>query len=192
MRITSGIIGGRNLDVPHDKVRPTQDKVRAALFSSLGDFPVDARVLDLFAGSGAMGLEAWSRGAAEVCWVEADRAVYAVLKKNIETLCRGGGTVRSVHADVFRYMAKPVASPFDLVLADPPYDRDGTQHWLSRLLELLRDHGWVRNGGFLVFEQSAGEKIAEKPGWILVKEKKYGDTRLIFYRRAGEPPKELP
>jgi 16S rRNA (guanine966-N2)-methyltransferase len=190
MRITSGLIGGRNIEVPRDKVRPTQDKVRAALFSSLGDYTVGARVLDLFAGSGAMGLEAWSRGASKVWWVEADRVVYAVLKKNIETLCRGGGEVRSIHADVLRFVSKPPEEPFDLVLADPPYDRDGTQNWIGQLLDLLQDNGIVKPGGFFVFEQSADEQIAENPGWILVKEKKYGDTRLVFYRRAEEQPKE--
>ena len=190
MRITSGLIGGRNLEVPRDKVRPTQDKVRAALFSSLGEYPVGAQVLDLFAGSGAMGLEAWSRGAESVCWVETDRAVYPILKKNVETLCRDGGAVRTVQADVFRFLARPPEAPFDLILADPPYDRDGSQQWLPRLLERLADPAWLKHGGFFIFEQSADEEILDRSGWMLVKEKKYGDTRLIFYRRALASPKE--
>ena len=179
------------MDAPRQGARPTQDKVRAALFSSLGDYPVGARVLDLFAGSGALGLEAWSRGAAQVCWVESGKAVFPILKKNVETLCRGGGEVQCIQADVFRYLAKPGLGPFDLALADPPYDREGTYNWLNLLLDALKDHGVVKMGGFFIFEQSAGEKFVEKPGWILVKEKKYGDTRLLFYRRMEKEAEVL-
>ncbi len=190
MRITSGILGGRRVEVPGRGVRPTQDKVRAALFSSLGAYVTGARVLDLYAGSGALGLEAWSRGASAVCWVERDRQVFALLKANVGRLCvgEGGGAVSCVMTDALGFVDHPPrGGAYDLVLADPPYDRDGdAPDRLGLLLERLRDQQGVKEGGFLVYEQSADEALVEKPGWMLVKEKKYGDTRLLFYRRKEE------
>ena len=89
MRVTGGSISRREIRVPNG-IRPTQDKVRAALFNSLGEAIVGTRVAELFAGSGALGIEAWSRGAALVCWVESDRRVLSTLKENVQSLCVGG------------------------------------------------------------------------------------------------------
>ena len=184
MRITGGILAGRHLEVPGSGVRPTQDKVRAALFSSLGDFAHGAHVLDLYAGSGALGIEAWSRGAARVCWVEAHRRVFPILKRNVEQLCVGGGGVQCRMEDAPKFLdAYSGATPFQLILADPPYDREMEQGRLERLLTGLERPGVLASGGFFIYEQSAGEPVAERAGWILVKEKKYGDTRLLYYTR---------
>ncbi len=185
MRVAGGIIGRREIRVPKG-IRPTQDKVRAAIFNSLGEAVVGARVLDLFAGSGALGIEAWSRGAACVWWVEADRRVLTVLKENVAVLCRGGGVTEVRQADALGFLKKSwTDAPFGLILADPPYDREGERRWLERVLLGLEESGILAPGGLLVFEQSAAEDAAERRGWELVRDRKYGDTRVIMYKRMS-------
>jgi 16S rRNA (guanine(966)-N(2))-methyltransferase RsmD len=126
MRVTGGTLGGRLLKVPKgDAVRPTQDMVRQALFSSFATLVPGSRFLDLFAGSGAVGLEAWSRGAAYVCWVESDPRAFRVLKENVETLCGPGGDELSVNGwktercDVFRFLegAQKRGTPYNMIFA---------------------------------------------------------------------------
>lgn len=195
MRITGGLLKGRILNVPVGPLRPTQDKIRAALFSMLGEAVVGARVLDLFAGSGALGLEAWSRGAAAVCWVEQDRRVFRTLKENVAHLCKeGGGRAQCRCADVFRFLEKPtVPGPFDLVLADPPYDRDGSKHWLQKTLLTLQSSPILAAKGLLVFEQAARQAIPETPGWVLFRDRRYGETRLLLFQRtAGDVGENRP
>ena len=190
MRITGGILGGRLLNGPPGETRPTQDKVRQAIFSALGEYVVGARVLDVFAGCGALGLEAWSRGAAEVVWVEEDRRTLAVLKENVRLLCADTGTrARVVGAEVFKFLeAWPrhqAGTVFDLVLADPPYDRLGEQRWLEKTLPALAAGPILRPGGFLVFELSARERPAVLPAWTLIWDRTYGGTRVLMYRRGA-------
>jgi 16S rRNA (guanine966-N2)-methyltransferase len=186
MRITGGLLSRCVLKVPAQGVRPTQDKVRGAIFSALGDLQ-GIRALDLFAGSGALGLEAWSRGASFVCWVERSPNHFRVIKENVEKYCHGGGAVQCVCADTMEWIKGGTApdggGAFDLVMADPPYDRDETQRYLPRLLGALADSRWVRARGMLVYEQSTGEPLLEWSGWTLVKERAYGDTRILYYRR---------
>lgn len=185
MRVTGGILRGRTLRAPGGRVRPTQDKVRAALFSSLGEAVVGARVLDLFAGSGALGIEAWSRGASFVCWVEADRAVLRVLRGNVVALCRGeGGRTACVAADALRFLRRDPDAPFDIVLADPPYDRAGQRRWLENALLALERGSILAPDGVLVFELGSRENAVRRPGWRVLREKVYGDTRLLMYRRG--------
>ncbi len=202
MRITSGTLGGRTLKAPPGETRPTQDKVRQAIFSGLGEFVVGARVLELFAGSGALGLEAWSRGAAEVVWVESDRRALAVLKENLRQLCPDAGAkAKCVGADVFKFLefsgrglltpravpGAPAGQPagqFDLVLADPPYDRTGDQCWLEKTLPALEAGPILRPGGFLVFELGSYGRPAIRSGWTLIWDRTYGGTRVLMYRRA--------
>jgi 16S rRNA (guanine966-N2)-methyltransferase len=204
MRITSGTLGGRQLKSPSGETRPTQDKVRQAIFSGLGDFVIGARVLDLFAGCGALGLEAWSRGAAEVVWVESDRRTLEVLKENLRQLCPDAGAkARCVGTDVFKFLefsgrgllaprvaagAPPaaLAGQFDLVLADPPYDRGGEQQWLEKTLPALETGPILRPGGFLVFELGAYGQPAVRAGWVLAWDRTYGGTRVLMYRRSEE------
>ena len=194
MRVTGGILRGRLVKVPRgDTVRPTQDMVRQALFSSLAAHIPGCRFLDLFAGSGAVGLEAWSRGAADVSWVETDARVYAVLQDNLKTLC-GGETGRTndqvwrtVRSDVFRFLSGLSGSePYDIVFADPPYDRTHTEQWALRLLEALVGGGILAGDGFFVMEQSREEIEAAHPSWEIVTSKVYGGTRLTVYRRSGD------
>lgn len=193
MRVTGGRLRGRHIKVPRgDTVRPTQDMVRQALFSSLAVHIPGCRFLDLFAGSGAVGLEAWSRGAASVVWVEADARVLSVLQDNVRTLCgaEAGRTDdqewKSVRSDVFRFLgAKGGGVPYDLVFADPPYDRNREERWALRLLEELAGGGFLSPGGFFVMEQARDEEAAVHPSWDTVTTKVYGGTRMTVYRIVG-------
>lgn len=189
MRVTGGVLGGRRLIVPRgDKVRPTQDRVREALFSALAPALSGARFLDLFAGAGSVGLEAWSRGAAYVCWVEADPRVHASLERNVAELCGSpsGGTPeagwRVVKADVYRYIEHSRGGPpYDMVFADPPYDREARHRWADRLLAAVAEAGLLAVGGVLVIEQAAEEDEAVHEAWIRTGGRTYGGTRLSLY-----------
>jgi len=187
MRITGGILKGRVLKVPAGPLRPTQDKVRAALFSMLGEAVAGARVLDLFAGSGALGMEAWSRGAAFVCWVESDPAVLRVLRANVEMLSGpGGGATECRRGDAMRFLKEGGAGRvFDIILADPPYDREGAHRWLEKALLALQTGPILAPEGLLAFEQGARQVIPESPGWDLLRDRNYGETRLLIFRRTG-------
>ena len=190
MRVSSGTISRREIRVPAG-IRPTQNKVRAALFNSLGEAVVGARVLDLFAGSGALGIEAWSRGASFVCWVEADRRIAGTLKENVRNLCGGGAPTEIRQLDALSFLKKGwTGQPFDMILADPPYDREGKKGWLGRLLPALEEGDMLAAEGLLVFEQSASENTPEPFGWSLLRDKKYGDTRVLFFRRAARRGEE--
>ena len=185
MRVSGGTISRREIRVPAG-IRPTQDKVRAALFNSLGEAVVGARVLELFAGSGALGIEAWSRGASLVCWVEADRRVASVLKENVQSLCRDGAPTEIRQLDAMLFLRKGwTGQPFDIILADPPYDRDGRSRWLDHVLLALEEGGMLAAGGLLVFEQGASENVPARAGWELLRDRTYGDTRLLMWRRSA-------
>lgn len=193
MRVTGGSLRGRQVKVPRgDAVRPTQDMVRQALFSVLASHVPGARFLDLFAGSGAVGLEAWSRGAAYVCWVEADARVFRVLSENLNGLCGdvSSGTPdagwRAIRADVFRFLkGAAVAGLYDTIFADPPYDRDGKAQWAGRLLQALADAAILSPSGVFVMEQAADEPEAVHWAWETVLSRTYGGTRLMIYRKRG-------
>ncbi len=176
MRITSGELGGRVIRAPLG-IRPTQDKVRQALFSSLGERVGGARVLDLYAGSGALGLEAWSRGAGSVTWVESNPRVCAALKATVRALCGAEPALQVVGMDAALFIEKSETQPFDLVLADPPY-RAGA---LEKVLRVLAGRPILKADGVLVFEQSADEPLLEATGWRMARERTYGETRLITY-----------
>ncbi len=180
---------GRILRVPRVAVRPTQDRVREALFSSLQTLIPDARMLDLFAGSGAVGLEAWSRGAKEVCWVEESSPVYKVLHGNINLVCGDDAktaAVRCIRADVFSFLAKKVAKPeFDLIFADPPYEkarRDTIIPSPSELLTAVLGSGLLEKNGIMVLEQGSNEMLPDSDGWELIRDKRYGGTQLRFFK----------
>lgn len=193
MRVTGGNLRGRKLRVPRAAVRPTQDRVREALFSALQTVVSGARVLDLFAGSGAIGLGAWSRGAGSVCWVESNRRVYRVLTDNVADLC-GSVTqtpaARTVCADVFAYLRKIDRSQtYDIVFADPPYRkaRRGEDPGLAaRVLQAVMDAGVLAPGGIMVLEQGSHEPAPGAPSWTLIRDKRYGGSRLRFYKAMGE------
>ncbi|APU17131.1 MULTISPECIES: 16S rRNA (guanine(966)-N(2))-methyltransferase RsmD [Actinoalloteichus] len=178
-RIVAGSMGGRRITVPPRGTRPTSERVREALFNaveSLLDLR-DVRVLDLYAGSGALGLEALSRGAGEAVFVESDRRAGLVLRRNIDTLRPGGAVVRS--GTVESVLSAPAEQPFDLVLADPPYDvpTDG----LESVLGLLVHQGWTRPGSLVVVERAVRDRPPRWPSPLqALREKRYGDTVLFW------------
>ncbi len=177
-RIIGGTAGGRTLVVPPGgRTRPTSDRVREALFSALNSrgLPDGARVLDLYAGSGALGLEAASRGAVEVVLVDSWRAAVEAARRNVAALGLPG--VRVVPASCERFVAVPAPQAMDLVFLDPPYAL--AEPDLARVLGALVDGGWVAEGGVVVVERSAR---GPEPGWpeALSHEpvRRYGETAV--------------
>ncbi len=175
-RIVAGAAGGRRLVVP-SSARPTTDRVREALFNVLAarlDFD-GITVLDLYAGSGALGLEALSRGAHSVLLIESDRRAVDVIGRNIAALGLPGATVR--RGAVSAVLASGAPAPVDLVLADPPYDVSAAQ--IRSVLADLVAGGWVRPGGVVVIERPSSAPDAVWPtGWDAWPSRRYGDTRL--------------
>lgn len=197
MRITGGTLGGRQLKVGAG-VRPTQDKVRQAIFSAIATRVDGARVLDLFAGSGALGLEAWSRGAKSVTWVESHPRTFQALRETVRALCGDDPNGRVVKADAITFLTRhgpdgagPSREPaaergvYDLVLADPPYDREGRYLWLEKTLRALEAGPIVAADAILVFELAASEAVAGAPGWALAWERTYGDTKVLIWKRTN-------
>jgi 16S rRNA (guanine966-N2)-methyltransferase len=167
--------------------------VRQALFSSFAAYIPGCRFLDLFAGSGAVGLEAWSRGAISVRWVESDTGVFKILRENVETLCDpvglggSGNGCNTVRSDVFRFLkSEQGIGSYDLVFADPPYDRGETMQWAAKLLDTLTETGVLASGGYFVMEQAVDEVEAVHFAWDITSVKRYGGTRLTVYRKTGD------
>ena len=179
MRVTGGELRGRRLRVPKTDVRPTQDRVREALFSMLGERIADAAFLDLFAGAGAVGIEAWSRGAARVCWVERGRRVLPVLRENVAALCAEAGRV--VGDDVFRAIKRELpGQPFDIVFADPPYALESAAALLDGI---AANPGLLASGGRVVLERDRDGPPSAAGDWTLLKTRAYGSTTLSIYER---------
>lgn len=186
-RIVGGVARGRRLAVPRgDGVRPTTDKVREALFNvlrhRLAD-PIDgARVLDLFAGAGTLGLEALSRGASEVVFVEADRRHGRVLTENLAAVHRAvEGRGRVVAQRVQRFLAGP-ASPFDVVFLDPPYGVGAVQP----ALEALVSGGWLEPRALVCVEHPAREVFEAPPELESAFARAWGSTAITAFERT--PP----
>jgi len=192
-RIIAGSARGRRLAVPPTGTRPTSDRVREALLSALehelGTLG-GARVADLYAGSGAVGLEALSRGAAHALLVEKDRKAVAVLRQNVETLRLDGAVV--LPDDVARLAAAPppgaARAPYDLVFADPPYDVPDAD--VEAVLSGLATNGWLAEGGLVVVERARprrGGGFAWPDGYEPLKDRQYGETVLrtaLWYGRG--------
>ncbi|WP_426561483.1 16S rRNA (guanine(966)-N(2))-methyltransferase RsmD [Angustibacter sp. McL0619] len=179
-RIIAGSARGRRLQVPPGRdTRPTSDRVREALFSRLEHEGVldDAHVLDLYAGSGALGLEALSRGARSALLVESDRGTAALVRRNLGATGLDGASVLAV--PVARALARPSGQAVDLVLADPPYPLE--EPALAEVLALLVDNGWLAQGAVVVVERSTRSPEPTWPdGLTRVDERTYGETRLWF------------
>ena len=178
-RIIGGAAGGRRISVPPKGTRPTSDRVREALFSSLAARVVwaDTTVLDLYAGSGALGLEARGRGAREAILVERNGAACAVIKRNIAALALGG--VRLVQCDAAGLVAR-TATPCNIVLVDPPYDdpADG----VSAMLVDLHSAGWIETEAIVVVERSSRDGSHPLPEAWFTSRKAYGETCLWYGR----------
>jgi len=182
-RIVAGAARGRLLDVPAGRAtRPTSDRAREAMFSTLEAMlrtMAGRDVLDLYAGSGAVGLEALSRGARRVVLVDDDRRAGAALRANVDRLGLPGASV--VVADATRHVdADPAGDPYDVVFLDPPYASA-----VEPVLESLVGHGWVAAGGTIVVERAT--RSAE-PVWpaefVTERSRRYGDSTLWYGRRS--------
>lgn len=188
-RIIGGTAGGRRIKAPAgESTRPTSDRVREALFSSLestlGSL-TGLRFLDLYAGSGAIGLEARSRGAGVVTLVEHDRRTAGLIRDNIRTLGFDGVEVLTSH--VGRALAHPPRTPYDIVFLDPPYPLPVGD--VEADLGALRDQGWLAAGALVVVERSSrGPGITWPHGLAGGRERKYGETMLWYGHAAAAAP----
>lgn len=184
-RIIGGTAGGRRIKAPNGALtRPTSDRVREALFSAvdaaLGSLS-GLRFLDLYAGSGAVGLEARSRGAGVVTLVEQDRRTASLIRSNAQVL--GFNGVDVVAASVSRTLAQPPRAPYDVVFLDPPY-AVATADVVADLVA-LRDQGWLVEGALVVVERGARSEAVEwPPGLAEDRVRKYGET-MLWYGHAA-------
>lgn len=181
----AGSAGGRRLVVPSGRTtRPTSDRAREGFFATVGSLlgALDGlRVLDLYAGSGAVGLEAASRGAGHVLLVESDRAAVRAIRRNIDDLELSGVEVVADRAE--RSLPRGTARPYDLVFADPPYAVTGED--VARMLDALRTHGWLAGDALVAVERdirAAGVPWPE--GYVDDRARRYGDTALWYGRAA--------
>lgn len=182
MRIIAGKAGRIAIRVPAAVARPTTDFVRQALYSMLGSHVEGAVVLDLFAGSGALGLEALSRGAATCLFVEQHRQAVATIRQNLAKSGLEGGRV--VAAEVMRFLRSDHGC-YDLILADPPYcKRPGDTDHIRQILESGLLGARLADGGWFVAESSSQQKPHEEAGWSLVDARSYGGSALWLYRKS--------
>jgi 16S rRNA (guanine966-N2)-methyltransferase len=184
-RIVAGTAGGRRIAVPAgDGTRPTTDRVREALFSSLeAEFGSleGLSVLDLYAGSGAVGLEALSRGAVRVLLVESDRRAAAIVSENLAALGLDGGTVAGQAVETLAGRENQSAA-YDLVYADPPYAVPTAD--LQRVLTDLAANGWLTGDAVVVVERGKREPWTWPDGFAPLRHRKYGETVLWYGHRS--------
>jgi 16S rRNA (guanine966-N2)-methyltransferase len=185
MRIVGGALRGRALGAPRSQsVRPTSDRLRESVFDILAhrfDDPVTgAAVIDLFAGTGALGLEALSRGAARALFVDDGTEARALLRANIEALGLGGVT-RVFRRDATKLGAAPPGEIFSLAFLDPPYGKRLAEPALRALIE----GGWLTDDALVVIEESADAMIALPSSLMLEDTRRYGDTQFVFARIAN-------
>lgn len=185
LRIVAGRHRGRRLAAPDGlTTRPTAERVRQALFDMLWHAPwagraavEEARVLDAFAGTGALGLEALSRGAAQASFIEPDRAALAALRRNIETLGEAART-RVIAGDATR--PPPAPAPCSLLLLDPPYGKE----LVPRALAALGAAGWIAPGALVAAEVAKADPL-NMPGFETLAERAHGAARLVFLRAVS-------
>jgi len=183
LRVIAGTVGGRRLVAPKGDARPTTDRLKEALFASLGPRTRDTTVLDLFCGSGALAIEALSRGARRAVLVDRDRAAASAVRANLDAT-GFDDRARFDQATVTSFLARPVPeAPFDLVFLDPPYEVPAAD--VAAVLQALDDADVVAADGTVVVERARGGAAVVLPdGWRTEKERAYGDTLLVV-ARAG-------
>jgi 16S rRNA (guanine966-N2)-methyltransferase len=175
MRVIAGSAGGVRLAVPKRGVRPTMDRVKAAIFSSLGEAIIGARVLDLFAGSGALGIEALSRGAASAIFVEDDRQSAGAIEKN---LAKTNLKARVRQQDVFDFLRQPSnAEKFQIIFADPPYEK---AHHTEKLLNNESLPQLLEPNGIFVLEKRPTDTLPQTKLWRVLRQRTYGATEVLF------------
>jgi 16S rRNA (guanine966-N2)-methyltransferase len=177
MRVIAGSAGGIRLRSPSHDFRPTMDRVREAVFSSLGDRVIGAAVLDLFAGSGAFGIEALSRGARSADMVDFHRHAIGAIRDN---LARTKLLANLHQTDVFRYIAR-ASDAYDLIFADPPYAKvPDAPDLLQNLLWDERLPALLHADGILVLERNSEAPALDVGPWRLLRQKRYGGTKIIY------------
>ena len=187
MRVVGGRLKGRQLVAPSSRdIRPTADRLRESLFNILthayGDPVSDARVLDLFAGTGALGIEAVSRGAAFALFVDTGAEARALLRNNVESLGLGGVT-KVYRRDAANLGPAHPMEPFSLVFLDPPY----AKKLAEKALCSLRDGGWLTDGALLVVEEAKAAEFAAPEGFEELERRSYDDTEFVFLRSVARP-----
>ncbi|MEO0071272.1 MAG: 16S rRNA (guanine(966)-N(2))-methyltransferase RsmD [candidate division WOR-3 bacterium] len=175
MQVTGGRLKGRRLLYPRTEIRPTKGITRQAIFNILGEKVVGARVCDLFAGGGALGIEALSRGAREVVFIEKSPEAVHFIKENL----KGLEGCRVIKGDVCRVLSKMSNKQFDIILADPPYEKG----LVAKTLELIIKNRLVALGGILVMEHSKKEPPATPEVWEKFQQRRYGESVVTFFRR---------
>jgi 16S rRNA (guanine(966)-N(2))-methyltransferase RsmD len=177
MRVITGSARGRNLDTlsGEDITRPTTQSTKEALFSSI-QFELDgSRILDLFAGSGQLGIEALSRGAEFCTFVENNRQAYKIVESNIKH-CKMENASQLVFSDAKAFLTR--ANQFDIAFVDPPYNKNLVVDCLPLLVNVMSDQGVI------ICETAKGEELPESVGeWVATRVKKYGKSKLTYYRK---------
>jgi 16S rRNA (guanine966-N2)-methyltransferase len=188
MRIISGSSGGIPLRVPKTVLRPTTDRTRSAVFSILADRVKGAVVADLFAGSGAYGLECLSRGSKRAVFVDSDRAAIKTIEANLakSKLVAGGDLLQ---AKVDSWWTRP-SGPYDLIFADPPYKKlEEDRDWNPEMLKTSFLHDLLAPDGIFILESWAHAREQAVPEtWECVDDRKYGAARVRFFKKAAVAP----
>lgn len=183
MRVIAGSAGGLTLQSPGRETRPTMDRVKGAIFSSLGDLVPEARVLDLFAGSGAVGIEALSRGSASAVFVEQDGLTAGLIRRNLQTTHLSGSVQQM---DVFRFLdLYTTEKSLDLIFADPPYlkrPRAGIEE--PNLADQLLAHPKLpmalSSSGLLILECERRQPLTSLASWEIRSDRNYGESRILM------------
>ena len=187
MRVIAGTAGGMNLFIPKSELRPTMDKVKGAIFSSLGDRIFGARVLDLFSGSGSLAIEALSRGCASAVLVEKNAQAAAAIERNLEKTKLTG---KVCQMDVFSFLNRvALQGEFDLIFADPPYAKNDKERDFGR--ELIDHPGLAKAlapDGLFILEQLPGTGTHEGSPWRCIRLKRYGATEVAFLSLSEAAP----
>ena len=192
MRVIAGSAGGLTLQAPGKGTRPTMDRVRGAIFSSLGERVPDARVLDLYAGSGALGIEALSRGASSATFVEHHGPTAGLIRRNLQTtrLDRQGASVQQMDAMRFLELYAPPGS-FDLVFADPPYLKDTRPsageppNHAEQVLTQPNLPAALGEEGLLILECERRQPLPSRASWEVLSDRSYGESRILILRRSS-------
>jgi 16S rRNA (guanine966-N2)-methyltransferase len=176
IRVISGKFGGRKIEAPDNtRTHPMGERVRNAMFNSIGSEIVGAEVLDAFAGTGSIGLEALSRGAKFALFIERDNIAAKILAKNVTTLA-AQDQAKIIRTTILNWIENNNHEQFDLIFADPPYHD-------PQLSTVAKLYGLLKPGGLMILSHPGGSEVPTKPGVVVVDNRSYGNANLTFYRR---------
>ena len=180
MKVISGIYKGRNIEGFYvDGTRPTMDRVKESLFSTIQNYIKDSVVLDLFAGSGNLGIEALSEGAKEAYLVDYNKKAINVIKKNIDNIKISNCTVLNMDYKKSLEHFKQNNIKFNLIFLDPPYKTD----YIEKALSLINENDLLDSSGIIVCESNSLDKIVYSENYTKIKEKKYGDKYIVIIKK---------